>query len=182
MGFFGSIQTVIACPVPADSLLAPYETGQAQYADSYCTEVAARISLESFVTGFYCTWLFKIERWILKYLAGRPSTDDEVSGLANGKTEHFAAWSVEARTSADILLADFSGKTRSWLMVMHHNNGTRLYFGSAVLSRTTPDGQRMPPSVIFSILSGFHRVYSIALLTACREYLLARESVELDQD
>ena len=54
--------------------------------------------------------------------------------------EKFAAWHVENRSENEILMCDFRGRTRSWLMVAPVSTvsdaRTRLYFGSAVVPRT----------------------------------------------
>ena len=70
------------------------------------------------MTAFYTTWLFRLERWILRLAVARPSTDEEAHQLARGEREAFAAWSVEARAPDQLLMCDFTGRTRSWLMVV----------------------------------------------------------------
>jgi len=62
-----------------------------------------------FVEAFYATALFKLERWLLRFLVARPSTDAEAHELARGERYSFAAWSVEARTPDQVLLRDFNG-------------------------------------------------------------------------
>ena len=51
--------------------------------------------------------------------------------LAQGRRETFAAWQVESRAPDQLLLCDFRGGTRSWLMVIARREGTLLHFGSA---------------------------------------------------
>ena len=110
------------------------------------------------------TAVFKLERLILKWLVARPSTDAEARQLAQGSRDAFAAWTVEARTADQLLLGDFSGRTKSWLMVtaIEGAAGTRLYFGSAVVPTGRP-GQR-GVGFVFTALLGFHRLYSRILL------------------
>ena len=89
------------------------------------------------MASFYTTWLFKLERFILRRLVNKPSTDAEAFELARGERASFAAWSVEARVTDQIVMCDFLGRTRSWFMVEAIEGGkaTRLYFGSAVVPK-----------------------------------------------
>jgi len=153
-------------PLPRHALSAVY-TRDGGYADCYVTEVPAVVSHAQYVEAFYTTWLFKLERWILKAIS-RPSTDEQARQLAAGTLERFAAWSVEQRAENQLLMCDFLGRTRSWLMVEAlPQGGTRLYFGSAVVPRR--DG-RLGSN--FSLLLGFHKLYSRLLLGAARRRLL----------
>ena len=123
-------------PLPDHALLAVYSRNGG-YTDCYATDLPGVISHEQYVVAFYTTWVFKLERFILKYALARPSTDDQARQVATGKLDAFAAWSVEARAPNQLLMCDFMGRTRSWLMVEPVNNGaaTRLYFGSAVVPK-----------------------------------------------
>jgi hypothetical protein len=140
--------------------------GDGGYADAYAVDVARLVAFEDFVSGFYSTRLFALERFVLM-LAGRPSAAGQARGLARGERNRFAAWTVEARGEGQVLLADDTGRTRSWLMCESlAGGGTRLYFGSAVLPRVdTRSGQRRMDAG-FRALLGFHRHYSHALLRA----------------
>ena len=153
-------------PLPDHALLARY-AGNGGYTDCYATDLPGAYSHAEFVAAFYTTWLFKLERAILKWLAAKPSTDDEATELARGARHSFAAWTVEDSAPNQLLLCDFLGNTRSWLMVEPRHDGgvTRLYFGSAVVPRDVTDGH---PRLGFSFraLLGFHRRYSRALLAA----------------
>ena len=104
------------CPLPDDALLARYARTDA-YTDCYRTEVTGAISFAEYVTAFYTSYLFKLERVILKFAVARPSSDADASRLAAGEADTFAAWYVEARSENEILLCDFRNRTRSWLMV-----------------------------------------------------------------
>jgi hypothetical protein len=151
--------------VPDGSLLRRY-AGVAGYADAYVAELDRLVSFEDFVCAFYSTRLFALERFLLM-LVGRPSSASQARALARGESERFAAWTVEARGDAQLLLADDTGRTRSWLMCEPGaGGGTRLYFGSAVVSRIDArrGERRMDPA--FRALLGFHRRYSRALLRA----------------
>jgi hypothetical protein len=165
------VNTITTPPLPDHALLARY-AGNGGYTDCYATDLPGAYSHAEFVAAFYTTWLFKLERAILEWLVARPSTDDEAAELARGGRQAFAAWTVEASAPNQLLLRDFLGNTRSWLMVEPRHDGgvTRLYFGSAVVPRATRDGR---PRLGFSFraLLGFHRRYSRALLAAARARL-----------
>lgn len=159
--------------VPSDSLLGRYAASGA-YADCYVTEVPGPVSQARFVEAFYTTPLFRIERWLLRLLLSRPSTDLQAQELATGQRTTFAAWSVESRTASELVLA--AGRTRSWLMVEPvgdgASGGTRLSFGSVVVpSRSSADA---PPRMgwVFTALLGFHKLYSRLLLQSARVRLL----------
>ncbi|MBI2332593.1 MAG: hypothetical protein HYU84_10625 [Chloroflexi bacterium] len=149
------------------------------YTDSYLTEIPARVSFPEYIFAFYTTPLFKLERLILKLLVRKPSTDMQARELADGVRDQFAAWTVEDRSEDQILMCDFAGSTRSWLMaVPAGDDGTRLYFGSAVVPhRMSKDGK---PSLgfFFQALLGFHKVYSILLLYSAKSGLMRKISKE----
>jgi len=154
-------------PLPENALLNKYvELGA--YTDCYTTDVPGNVSHAQYVKAFYTTRLFKLERLILKWAVSKPSSDDQAIRLANGETDSFAAWSVEGRCEDQLLLCDFAGRTRSWLMVesfdSEESKKTRLYFGSAVTRR--PDSGRGRDSFGFSVLVRFHKTYSVLLLYA----------------
>ena len=140
--------------LPANALLQKYVQSGA-YTDCYSTKTSSDVPLATFVTAFYTTWLFKLERFILRVAVSKPSTDDEVHALLNGNGEKFAAWYVEERADDQLLMCDFRDQTRSWFMVAPG----RIYFGSAVI----PVEKKS-----FRWLLGLHRLYSRALLAAAR--------------
>jgi hypothetical protein len=160
--------SIRSAELPPEALLRKYLTGGG-YADCYVTEVPQRVSHAEYVEAFYTTALFKIERLLLAWLVARPATDAQAAALANGTLDRIAAWGVEGRSADQLLLADFQGRTRSWLMVApgasQDGNSTRLYFGSAVVPRVGRSGRREMGSV-FRLLLGFHQLYSRALLRA----------------
>jgi len=125
------------------------------------------------VTAFYTTGLFRLERWILRLAVARPSTDEEARQLAYRERDTFAAWSVEARAADQLLMRDFTGRTRSWFMVSTIDGmpGTRLYFGSVVEPLRDPmtGGQSLGP--VHGPLIGFHKLYSRMLLGAAARRL-----------
>ncbi|WGI23033.1 hypothetical protein [Amylibacter sp. IMCC11727] len=153
---------IIQTDLPKDALLARY--AEQGHTDCFAADVGRDVVFADFVEGFYTSWLFKVERVILR-LANHPSIDAEAVELAAGTREQFAAWTVEDRVSDQILMCDISGRTRSWLMVEPRGGGTRLYFGSAVV----PDQKTGRMGFLFRALMGFHKLYSILLLkTAAR--------------
>jgi len=145
--------------LPRDALLQRY-SGGGSYADCYVTEIARTVSHAEYVEAFYTTWVFKLERLILRWVVSRPSTDEDARQLARDEREMFAAWSVEARAPDQLLLSDFTGRTKSWLMV----SGTQLYFGSAVVPKRNAGAGKASLGFFFTALLGFHKLYSRILL------------------
>lgn len=162
------------CGLPDDALLRKYLYAGA-YADCYVTEVAKPVSHAEYVEAFYTTAVFKLERLILRLLAARPSTDAQAAQLAGGSLDTFAAWTVEGRAPGQLLLSDFTGRTRTWLMVAAPSNpdstGTRLYFGSAVVPASNRATGQGGLGLVFGALLGFHKLYSRVLLGAARSRL-----------
>ena len=163
------MHSVHASSLPEQALLARYSGAQG-YTDCYCADVGRSVSHAQYVEAFYTGAVFKLERFLLGWLASRPSTDAEARALATGALDTFSAWRVEERTADQLLMCDFSGRTRSWLMVAPRGNGTRLYFGSAVVATRSRSG-RPHMGVGFKALLGFHRLYSRILLGAARSRL-----------
>lgn len=155
-------------PAPDDALHAKYARAGA-YIDCFTTVVPGRVSHSHFVEAFYTSRVFKLERLILKWIADKPSSDAEARELAAGVRNRFAAWTVEDRSTDQLLMCDFLGQTRSWLMVVScERDGlpvTRLHFGSVVVPV-----RRFP----FNVLLGFHRLYSRILLRSATARLARR--------
>lgn len=160
--------------VPGTSMLAHY-CSDGTYTDCYVTEIVGQIPLDQFIFAFYTTFLFKLERLVLKWIVARPSLDTEVRQLANGIIKEFAAWRVENRGEHELLLCDFRGRTRSWLMVEPINTKsekqTRLYFGSAVVPVRNPKTGKRSLGFSYQALLGFHRMYSFLLLYSAKSKL-----------
>ena len=155
------------CDLPPTALLQRYRDAGA-YTDCYTTEVARAVSHAEYVEAFYTTFVFKLERFLLKSLVRRPSSDAEAARLARGELDSFAAWTVEGRTPDQLLMADYLGRTKSWLMTVSIDaSRTRLYFGSAVVPVRDKAGRRALGSP-FRALLGFHKMYSRVLLAAAR--------------
>ena len=166
---------VKARPLPENALLRTYiERGA--YTDCYAIEIENAVDLGDFIFAFYTTWLFKLERLILQRFFRRPSSDDDAARLARAETESFAAWNLEQRADDQILLSDFHGRTRSWLMI-HGIDGkparTRLYFGSAIVPVDCGGEGEPRLGLGFDLLLGFHKLYSRLLLRAARARLLS---------
>lgn len=159
--------SVKECAVPPGTLLDRY-TANGCYADCYWTDIDAQVSFPDYVFVFYATFLFKLERWILKGLFSKPSNDIEARKLADGHAVEFAAWHVKDRRDSELLLCDFVGRTRSWLMVAPVNttvsHRTRLYFGSAVVPVRDSKTGELSLGFGYRSLLGFHRIYSVLLL------------------
>ena len=156
-----------ACELPDNALLRRYLNGGA-YADCYVTELGRPVSHAEYVEAFYTTSAFKLERLLLSWFVARPSTDAQAGQLASGELTSFAAWSVEAREANQVLLSDFQGRTRSWLMSVPASNNqiTRLFFGSAVVPIVSARSGEAKMGAVFRALLGFHKLYSRVLLRA----------------
>jgi hypothetical protein len=165
------------CALPADSLLRRYVDGVA-YTDCYRAALAFPVSFPTYVEAFYSTPLFKLERLVLRMAVARGSTDAQARELGNGTREDFAAWTVEARAEQQLLLRDFLGRTRSWLMIAPVEasgmDSCWLYFGSAVVPAGTVGAAQPSLGTGFTALLGAHRLYSRALLGAARRRLRAQ--------
>lgn len=161
------MSAIQACQLPANALLGRYQR-DGSYADCYFTDVARAVSHAEYVEAFYTTAVFKLERLILACLVSRPSTDTEARELAAGRLTSFAAWSVEARAADQVLLCDFRGRTRSWLMSApaRDSNATRLFFGSAVVPVVSRRSGKARMGFSYRALLGFHKLYSRVLLRA----------------
>lgn len=167
--------------LPAQSLLNPSAANG--YADCFVAEVPGSITHAQYVEAFYTTWLFKLERFILRVLLAKPSTDEQARELALGNREKFAAWSVEARAPEQLLVRDYQGKTCSWLMVEpgFKNNApvTRLYFGTGIVPYIDRRTGERKLTFFFRALMPFHQVYARALLSAARSRLLSSSGSHL---
>ena len=157
--------TVQVAQLPADSLLDRYRQA-GDYTDCRVAELPNSVSLAELISAFYNSAAFRPERWLLGTVLARGADAADVASLAAGTTARFAAWSVEARSADQILLCDLQGRTRSWLMAKPLPRGTRLYFGSALVTLRSGSG-----SFVFRALLEFHRVYSHLLLRSAAKAL-----------
>ena len=151
---------------PPGALTQRYKEAGA-YVDCYWARLSRPATLAEFVSAFYTTGLFRLERWILRVAAARPSTDEDAQQLARGERDSFSAWTVEARAHGQLLMRDFTGRTRSWFMVLAEGmGGTRFYFGSVVVPVRDPRTGETGLGPVHGRLMGFHRLYSRMLLAA----------------
>lgn len=162
--------TIRTCDLPADAFLRRY-VGDGCYTDCYLIEVPGRIPLGQYIEAFYTTWLFKAERAILS-LGGFKSTDADAADLSRRQSVSFAAWRVEDRDEDQLLMCDATGRTRSWFKVATISGETsvetRLYFGSGITAVTRGKARQLSIGPVFNALTGFHKLYSRALLAATR--------------
>lgn len=162
------------CNLPPDAFLQRY-AGNDGYADCFQVDIPGAIGLGRYVEAFYTTWLFGAERAILS-LAGHSSTDAGAALVAEGEASRFAAWHVEARAEDQLLMCDFTGRTRSWFKVAASRNGsTTLYFGSAVTAVKTGKAGRKSMGLAFQVMMPVHILYSKGLLLAAKRKI-ARSS------
>jgi hypothetical protein len=158
-------------------LLNKYAADSDGYTDCYSVDIDFVVTHAEFVAAFYTTWLFKLERIILKTIVAKPSTDEQARQLADGVIDTFAAWQVEGRSERELILCDFRGRTRSWLMSLTTENGaqarTRLYFGSAVLPEKNEKIGSQTLGLSVYLMLGFHKLYSRALLYSAKLRLIA---------
>lgn len=173
------MSSIRPCELPDGALLRKY-LREGAYADCYVTEIAKPVSHAEYVEAFYTTAVFKVERLLLQWLVSRPSTDREAGNLASGSLGSFAAWKVEDRSPDQLLLSDFTGRTRSWLMIAPADNGgacpgTRLYFGSAVVPATHARTGKKSLGFTFRALLGFHKLYSRILLRSSSKMLMNKK-------
>jgi hypothetical protein len=174
---------IVTRELPQDAL-SRKDLERGAYTDCYTTDVALQVPHAQYVEAFYTSWAFKLERFVLKWLVAKPSTDEEARRLSRGELDNFAAWTVEQRAPDQVLLADFMGKTKSWLMVAPLSEGqTRLYFGSVVNPVPRPT-HRPSTGRTFGAMLAFHKRYSRVLLGAAAAKITrsgARESSRTGQ-
>ncbi|MEL6550324.1 MAG: hypothetical protein AAFQ54_08780 [Pseudomonadota bacterium] len=137
--------------VPRESLLARYIEDPASHVDAYVT--AGEASLADFISAFFSSPLFRLERRILA-LGGAASSDPQIALLAAGEGAHMAAWEVVERNAHELLLTVPNTPIRTWLAVAPGE----LWFGSAIVAS---DGQ-IP--IAARALMPFHALYSRSLL------------------
>jgi hypothetical protein len=161
------MSSIQACELPEGALLRRY-VDRGGYTDCYVTEFARLVHHAEYVAAFYTSAVFKLERLILAWLVAKPSTDAQAQELASGTLMSFAAWDVEAREPDQVLLRDFQGRTRSWLMSAPAPSGqaTKLFFGSAVVPIVDRGSGQRRMGFSYRALLGFHKVYSRVLLRA----------------
>jgi hypothetical protein len=164
---------VAPCTLPDGALLQRYHAMPGAYTDCLGVRISRPATLEDFVGAFYTTGLFKCERALLA-LIGRGGSDRDAKRLAMAEAQTFAAWTVEARSENQILLCDFAGATRSWLMVESAADpagGALLLFGSAVVPHQKDRAGVSRLGLGFDLMLHFHKPYARALLKAAASRL-----------
>ncbi|MEO9819205.1 MAG: hypothetical protein ABJ370_05130 [Paracoccaceae bacterium] len=157
------------CPVPENRLISPFRAAEAHHTDAFCLEFAGQVDLADFINAFYTSWLFKLERLVLRVFAKAPTSDAQAQALASGDLDTFAVWRVEGREPTEILLGERSGRTKSWLAIEPAGEVTRLWFGSIVVPVHRKGKLTLGP--VFDSLLGAHKVYSRSLLMAAAAQL-----------
>jgi hypothetical protein len=155
--------------VPDGALIQEYDTRPGHYVDCFQTYTEQDVDLSNYISAFFQTGLFRIERRILGVFAKAPSNAADVARLADGTGDRLALWRVEARREHEILLAINPGRIRTWLRAEPGaEGGTVLSFGSVVIpAQVDANGNaRMGP--LFHGLKAFHLWYSRALLWSAR--------------
>ena len=161
--------------VPSGALSVVY-LKQGAFVDCYYIDIPKKVSLSEYIMAFYTSPLFKVERMILSIATIRFALDGEALELSLGKSEKYSIWTVECRQFNQIILRDFTNKTRSWLMVQESSVGgadnTRLFFGSVVVPRKISESGQPIFGSLFHMFGRFHQVYSRALLRAAYKKVL----------
>lgn len=157
------LDRVTAVPLPDWALLQRHATVPDRYTDSFAVDVEKVITLSDYARAFYGSWVFGLERAILMTAYRRRMPVGDALKIAEGQGERFAVWQLEARCEDEMLLADDSGRTRSWLAIEPFGQRTRLWFGSAVLPKP---GSEI--SGLVNALMPVHKLYSRVLLGAAR--------------
>jgi hypothetical protein len=169
--------------VPKDALLKTYRGGArpehwGQHGDCFSVTVDRPVNLADFVFAFYTSRVFRVERLILRLLAGAPSTDAQARAVAEGSGTSFAVWRVGERTATQLLMCDRYEKTRSWFRVSPLDGGrSLLQFGSAVAARRDRRTGVVAMSGGFRLLMGFHMLYSRILLNAAKRGVMKGSTV-----
>lgn len=165
---------VFTTELPKSALSASYQ-GQGAFVDCYYLDIDQDISLDKYIQAFYTTPVFKLERSLLSLATFKRTNDDDALELSLGKSDRYSIWTVEGRETNQILMRDFTGNTRSWLMVEKASDNemkTRLYFGSVVVPKGKTENGQASFGGLFHLLGKFHQVYSKALLSAAYKKLL----------
>ncbi|MCR8826408.1 hypothetical protein [Pseudosulfitobacter koreensis] len=158
--------------MPVGSLIAEQAAQPGYFTDCYACVVPGQVSLADYVTAFYTTPLFRAERLVLRLAARAPSTDVQARAVAEGEAERFAVWQVAARRADEMLLAERSGRTKSWFSVAVQGADTKLFFGSVVVPVKGKSG-KMVLGPVFDSLKTAHALYSRALLASAARGLAA---------
>ena len=154
---------------PELSLIIPYESMPGFYIDCFAVDLPTHCSLEAFLKAFYTSWIFRLERLILRLALRVPTSSDDLSAMLSGASDKFAVWIIEER-QADQMIAKAVGgsnRTRSWFRVLSRDDGgTRLFFGSVLEPEPSLEGAPPRLGLMFRAGIGAHRLYARVLLAA----------------
>ncbi|MEM9351190.1 MAG: hypothetical protein AAGA47_13100, partial [Pseudomonadota bacterium] len=130
-------------------------SGGGSHVDAYAVTTAEPVELSDYVSAFFQTPVFRLERRLLSF-GGHASDAGQVLALAEGTGEAMAAWRVEDRSDRELLLTVPGTPIRTWLAV----DEAQVWFGSAVLADETG-------KIAFAAraLMPFHAFYSRLLLS-----------------
>jgi hypothetical protein len=166
---------ILEAEIPNNALSARYKK-EGAFVDCYYIDIPNDVTLEQYIKAFYTTPPFKVERTILSIITRRSATDQDAAELALGNSERYSIWTVEDRDINQILLREFTGATRSCLMVEPSSTDTeamtRLFFGSVVIPKKVLENGQGSFGLLFHLLGGFHKLYSKVLLKAAFNKLL----------
>tara|TARA_R110000764_G_scaffold133384_8_gene221447 strand:+ start:6037 stop:6537 length:501 start_codon:yes stop_codon:yes gene_type:complete len=163
---------VVNQDIPPGRLIADYAERAGHFTDCFSCVVPGKVALADFVTAFYTTPLFRAERLVLRLAAHAPSTDAQARAVAEGASDQFAIWQVEARRGNELMMAERSGRTKSWFKVLPQGSGTQLLFGTVVVPVRSKSGD-LVLGPVFDSLKGAHTFYARSLLAAAARRLRA---------
>ncbi len=166
--------SVMVGRIPEAAFLKTYEYKAGCYVDCYYLDVPESVSLPDYVYAFFTSPVFRIERAMLRLFASSQSSDCDVKELATNKGDRLAGWRAMARDDTQMILAVGEGPIRTWFMCGKPEaafEGTRLYFGSAVLPTKQSDTGKPEMGRMFRYLLGFHKIYSRVLLRSAKRKL-----------
>ena len=168
------MMSVNMAPNPEDGFLKDYDAIDGAHTDCFCTDIECLVTLEDFITAFFSTPIFKLERLLLRIFVGAKTTEEDVAALASGEASSFATWETEKRNQTQISLAVHNSPIRTWLKVepKPETSTTQLYFGSAVLPTLKDHSGRPKLGVFICALMGFHMLYSRILLWSAKRRLM----------
>jgi len=169
------MSNIVEVSLPAKALSATYQE-EGAFADCYYIDIPRDVTLETYIKAFYTTPVFKIERTLLSIVTFKVATDSDAMALSLDQSERYSIWTVERRQSNQILLRDFTQKTRSWLMIEKRKDDdaviTRLFFGSVVVPKSVSSKGHASFGVLFHMFDRFHKFYSRMLLRSAYKSLL----------
>lgn len=157
---------VTSCDLPSESLLHAATQSPGSYRDCFLADVPAEDThadaFARFVYLFFDSWLFRLELKILRIAGKAKALNSDPIALANGQSDHFAAWIVDGRTEHELLLRIPETPILTWLSLSQSGAVAQLCFGSGILAQ---DGKAHPHWGFRATLRP-HRMYSASLLRA----------------